>query len=109
MCCRPSTSTGNASIPIAFPAPLYGYYKCDSPYYLALAALQSIGPLTGTSLQNPPALTLYTGDLVAHDPQNQRSRAYVENIEDSVWQMFKAYIGGPVYAALGVRTRPFLS
>ncbi|KAK0719621.1 Metallo-dependent phosphatase-like protein [Lasiosphaeris hirsuta] len=102
MCCRYSApDTDGEPAGIINPAPLFGYYKCDSPFYLALAALQSIGPLTGTSLQNPPALTLYTGDLVAHDPQNQRSRGYLEATEGSVWQMFKAYIGGPIYAALG--------
>jgi hypothetical protein len=103
MCCRYSAPTGNASVvsPANYPAPIFGYYKCDSPFYLALAALQSIGTLTGTSAENPPALTLYTGDLVAHDGQYQRSQAYVEATEDSIWQMFKAYIGGPIYAALG--------
>ncbi|KAK0727952.1 Metallo-dependent phosphatase-like protein [Lasiosphaeria miniovina] len=102
MCCRYSApGQGVDEAPATYPAPLFGYYKCDSPFYLALAALQSIGPLTGTSVDNPPALSLYTGDLVAHDSQNQRSRAYVEVTEDSVWQMFKAYIGGPIYAALG--------
>lgn len=107
MCCRhaaPATNGTAASIQV--PAPLYGYYKCDSPYYLALAALQSIGPLTGTSEENPAAFALYTGDLVAHDAQYQRSRDYVEDIELSVWHMFKAYIGGPVYAALGVSLIP---
>ncbi|KAK0635193.1 Metallo-dependent phosphatase-like protein [Bombardia bombarda] len=102
MCCRYSAPVTNVtSISIQYPAPLFGYYKCDSPFYLALAALQSIGPLTGTSLEDPPALTLYTGDLVAHDSQNQRSQAYVEATEDSIWQMFKAHIGGPIYVALG--------
>lgn len=104
MCCRhpaPHPGGATAAAPIQVPAPLYGYYKCDSPYYLALAALQSIGPLTGTSKENPAAFALYTGDLVAHDPQNQRSRDYVENIELSVWHMLKAYLGGPVYSALG--------
>ena len=104
MCCRhdPPPANGTAA-PVQLPAPLFGHYRCDSPYYLALAALQSIGPLTGTSKDEPPAFTLYTGDLVAHDKQNQRSRDYVQNIEASVWHMFKSYIGGPVYAALGVR------
>ncbi|KAK7962496.1 uncharacterized protein PG986_003321 [Apiospora aurea] len=109
MCCRhpaprpgsDADGAGAAAAPIQVPAPLYGYYKCDSPYYLALAALQSIGPLTGTSPDNPAAFALYTGDLVAHDPQNQRSRDYVEDIELSVWHMLKSYIGGPVYSALG--------
>jgi hypothetical protein len=102
MCCRYSAPTNASTVTtLSYPAPLFGYYKCDSPFYLALAALQSIGPLTGTSLDNPPAMTLYTGDLVAHDKQHQLSQAYLEATEDSVWQMFKAYIGGPVYAALG--------
>jgi hypothetical protein len=107
MCCRYAAPLANGSIAaIQAPAPLYGYYKCDSPYYLALAALQSIGPLTGASIESPAAFAVYTGDLVAHDPQNQRSRDYVENIEFSIWQMFKEYIGGPVYAALGVSSCP---
>ena len=101
MCCRFAPPVNGTAAPVVQPAPLFGYYKCDSPFYLALAALQSIGPLTGTSSENPPALTLYTGDLVAHDPQAQKSQAYVEVAEDSIWQMFKAYIGGPIYAALG--------
>jgi predicted phosphodiesterase len=64
--------------------------------------LQSIGPLTGTG--NPyssPAWTLYTGDLVSHDPENQISRAYVTYTETSIFDMLKSYISGPVYAALG--------
>lgn len=102
-CCRPNTTASNGSIEaVDFAAPLYGWYKCDSPYYLALAALQSIGPLTGTSRDNPPAMTFYTGDMVTHVPsQTQLSHAFVEDVEDSLLQMFKAYIGGPIFAALG--------
>lgn len=105
MCCRHDPSlTGGAAASVQVPAPRFGYYKCDSPYYLALAVLQSIEPLTGTSKAKPPAFTIYTGDMVAHDPQNQRSRAYVQYTEVAIWQMFKEYIGGPVYVALGVST-----
>ncbi|KAL2290302.1 hypothetical protein FJTKL_15443 [Diaporthe vaccinii] len=102
-CCRPSSPQSKGSMPaIEIPAPLYGWYDCDSPYYLALAALQSIGPLTGTSRDNPPAMTFYTGDMVTHAPsQAQLSQAFVENVEDALLQMFKAYIGGPIYTALG--------
>lgn len=60
--------------------------RCDSPYALGLAALQSIGPLTGTGTgtdQADVAWTIYTGDLVSHDSQNQLSRAYVEYAETS--------------------------
>ncbi|KAK4230455.1 Metallo-dependent phosphatase-like protein [Podospora fimiseda] len=97
LCCRYSAET----LPILQPAPLFGYFKCDSPYYLAFGALQSIKPLTGISIYNPPALTLYTGDLIAHDPESQMSREYIASTEDSIWQIFKAYIGGAIYTALG--------
>ena len=102
LCCRPEAHANGFVLPqIQLPAPLYGAYKCDTPYYLALTVLQSIRPLTGTSSQDPFAWTIYTGDLVSHDTQNQLSRAYTEYAEYSTFDMFKAYIGGPVYAALG--------
>lgn len=101
LCCR-INSVSTPSQAVSFPAPLYGAFKCDTPYYLGLAALQSIGPLTGTSCDEDPfGWSLYTGDLVSHDPQNQLSRAYVEYTEFSIYSMFKDYIGGPIYAALG--------
>lgn len=96
LCCRPSTSSSQITVP----APVYGAYKCDTPYYLGLAALQSIGPLTGTTGEGF-AWTVYTGDLVSHDSQNQLSRAYTEYAETSIYEMFKAYISGPVFPVLG--------
>ncbi|EKG18441.1 Metallo-dependent phosphatase [Macrophomina phaseolina MS6] len=102
MCCR--TNVENSLLgtgQIALPAPLYGAYKCDTPYNLGLAALQAVGPLTGTGKDEPLAWTVYTGDLVSHDPQSQLSRAYTEYAETSVYGMFKRYISGPVFAALG--------
>ncbi|CAK7229035.1 hypothetical protein SBRCBS47491_007112 [Sporothrix bragantina] len=112
LCCRPPTlskpgtgtttsSAATTSTAISVPAPLFGYFNCDSPYFLALAAMQAIGPLTGTSAEDPLAFTLYTGDLVVHDPVNQLSESYVEYVEASLWQLFKEYIGGPIYCALG--------
>ncbi|KAL1631205.1 hypothetical protein SLS56_004452 [Neofusicoccum ribis] len=102
MCCR--TNVENAVLgadQVALPAPLYGAYKCDTPYDLGLAALQAVGPLTGTTKDEPLAWTVYTGDLVSHDPQSQLSRAYTEYAETSIYGMFKKYITGPVCAALG--------
>lgn len=102
-CCRTNIPPANSSIDhVLIPAPLYGAYKCDTPYYLALAALQAIPPLTGTSHNKSDiAWTIYTGDLVSHDSQNQLSRAYLEYTETSVFALFKKYIGGPVFAVLG--------
>ena len=102
LCCR--TNVQNAVLgagQVSLPAPLYGSFKCDTPYDLGLAALQSIGPLTGTHGNSSFAWTVYTGDLVSHDSQNQLSRAYTEYAETSVYELFKAYIGGPVFPVLG--------
>lgn len=102
MCCRENEYNFASQGQVLLPASAYGAYKCDAPYDLALAALQAIGPLTGTG-QNGDSLawTLYTGDLVSHDPEPQLSQAYVEYSETSVFDMFKKYITGPVFSALG--------
>jgi hypothetical protein len=99
LCCR--GNNGPITGQITFPAPLYGSFKCDTPYDLVLAALAAVGPLTGTGSSSPLAWTVYTGDLVSHDPQSELSRAYVEYTETSIYGMFKSYITGPVFAALG--------
>ena len=102
LCCR--SNVANAALPtgkVSLPAPLYGAYKCDTPYDLGTAALQAIGPLTGVGAGESFAWTVYTGDLVSHDSQNQLSRAYVEYTETSIYSMFKDYINGPVFPVLG--------
>ncbi|CCC13349.1 unnamed protein product [Sordaria macrospora k-hell] len=64
MCCRYSEPPANGTVPeISVSAPLFGYYKCDSPFYLALAALQSIGPLTGFSHLRRGLRTCHLGDV----------------------------------------------
>lgn len=102
LCCR--SNAFNSLLPTgqeSYPAPAFGSYKCDTPYDLGLAALQAIAPLTGTSKSNPLAWTIYTGDLVAHDPQSQLSRAFTEYAEESMYSLFKKYITGPVFPVLG--------
>jgi hypothetical protein len=102
LCCR--SNVDNSALPlgqISYPAPLYGAYECDTPYDLGLAALQAVGPLTGTSKEKPLGWTVYTGDLVSHESQNELSRLYVEYAEDSIYGMFKKYLTGPVFPVLG--------
>lgn len=102
LCCR--SNVNNTSLQpgqISLPAPLYGAYICDTPYDLGLAALQAVAPLTGTCESEPLAWTVYTGDLVSHDPQTELSRAYVEYAEESIYYMFKKYLTGPVFPVLG--------
>lgn len=102
LCCRTNVhATGKAVGQVTVPAPLYGSFKCDTPYYLGLAALQAIAPLTGTHGNSSVAWTVYTGDLVSHDTQNQLSREYTEYAEVSVYDLFKEYIGSPVFPVLG--------
>lgn len=102
LCCRTNVhASGDVVGQVTVPAPLYGSFKCDTPYYLGLAALQAIAPLTGTHGSSSVAWTVYTGDLVSHDTQNQLSRAYTEYAEVSVYDLFKEYIGSPVFPVLG--------
>ncbi|KAK5122844.1 hypothetical protein LTR85_003759 [Meristemomyces frigidus] len=102
LCCRSNADNSDlAAGQISYPAPLYGYFDCDTPYDLGLAALQAVGPLTGTSKESPLAWTVYTGDLVSHDPQTELSRAYTEYAEDSIYTMLKKYVTGPVFPVLG--------
>ncbi|KAE8146502.1 Metallo-dependent phosphatase-like protein [Aspergillus avenaceus] len=103
MCCRTNLFNADSPDQIIVPASAYGYFKCDTPYDLGLAALEAIGPLTGTSKnKNPLAFTLYTGDIASHDsPSTQIDRAYIEYTETSVYGMLKQYLSGPVFAALG--------
>ena len=103
MCCRGDTYNSASQDQVLLPASAYGAYKCDTPYDLALAALEAVGPLTGTGGTDGDSLawTLYTGDLVSHDATQQQSQAYLEYTETSIFSMFKSYLTGPVFAALG--------
>ena len=70
LCCRPNAHASGTN-QIELPAPLYGAYMCDTPYFLATGALQAAHPLTGTKKKqgdigtdcNPDTLgwTIYTG------------------------------------------------
>ncbi|KAI5116890.1 hypothetical protein M0805_004635 [Coniferiporia weirii] len=102
LCCRVGNGAASASAnETLVPAPRYGAFLCDSPYALVLSALEAIPALTGT--QNTGfAWTMYTGDLVAHDQDNQLSHAYMEYAETVVFDLIRRMLGaGPTYVALG--------
>ncbi|OJJ33781.1 hypothetical protein ASPWEDRAFT_173212 [Aspergillus wentii DTO 134E9] len=102
MCCRSNSYNSASEDQIVLPAPAYGSFRCDAPYDLALAALEAVGPLTGTGDgKDSFAWTVYTGDLVSHDPATEQSQAYTEYEETSVYGMLKSYLTGPVFAVLG--------
>ncbi|CAH7666931.1 Metallo-dependent phosphatase-like protein [Phakopsora pachyrhizi] len=90
MCCRipsPNNLTESAQNQIKYPAPRFGYYRCDSPLALGMAAVQAIPVLTGLRASKKSFdFTVYTGDLVAHD---------------QTYDWKKHLGGGPIYAAIG--------
>ncbi|KAJ7647609.1 Metallo-dependent phosphatase [Roridomyces roridus] len=100
-CCRKNQfNTGSPNTTLEH-APRFGAFRCDTPMALGLSALEAIPPLTGTQ-DTGFDFTIYTGDLVSHDPDNQLSRAYVEYTESLLYTLFRQDLGsGPVYAVLG--------
>ena len=99
LCCRANVKAAGSNGSIALPATLYGNYKCDSPYDLLAAAMESINPLTG--INNGKDFSVYTGDSAAHDGPNQISRLYNEYCENGVYYLIKSYLKGPVFPTLG--------
>ncbi|KAG0703316.1 sphingomyelin phosphodiesterase [Suillus ampliporus] len=101
MCCRDNVFNAASPDQIVLPASRFGNYYCDVPLDLMLAAMQAIGPLTGTE-ECGFDFSIFTGDLTAHDPDNQYSRAYVEYAEVLSYNLLKKYVGpAPVYATVG--------
>ncbi|KDQ62021.1 hypothetical protein JAAARDRAFT_150983 [Jaapia argillacea MUCL 33604] len=101
LCCRSNAYNSASPNVTLFPAPRYGAFQCDTPYSLMLAAMESIQVLANTA-ESPFAWTVFTGDLVSHDPDYQISRDYVMYFEAAMYGLFQQYFGpGPVYAVLG--------
>ncbi|KAL7285228.1 hypothetical protein ACG7TL_000322 [Trametes sanguinea] len=99
LCCRENNFNTQSPNETVFPAPRFGAYLCDSPLSLIVSALQSIPVLSGTE-RTGFDFTLYTGDLVSHDSENQLD--YVSYTETVMYDLLKRMLGtGPVYAALG--------
>ncbi|OJT08975.1 hypothetical protein TRAPUB_109 [Trametes pubescens] len=101
LCCRENNFNTQSPQKIMFPAPRFGSYLCDSPVSLIVSALESIPVLAGTE-RTGFDFTLYTGDLVSHDSENQLSRDYILYTETIMYDLLRRSLGsGPVYAALG--------
>ncbi|KAF8481747.1 Metallo-dependent phosphatase [Russula ochroleuca] len=101
LCCRANTFSSTSPNKSLVPAPRYGSFQCDTPFSLAASVVETIPVLTGTE-NTGFAWTIYTGDLVSHDSENQLSRDYVMYAETVLYDLFKRTLGsGPVYTALG--------
>ena len=93
-CCREDRFNAQSPNQTIFPAPRFGAFKwfvnfacnlsrlvvfkqiyhSDTPFSLVMAAMEAIPPLTGTQ-GSGFAWTIYTGDMVSHDADNQLSRS----------------------------------
>ena len=93
MCCRPQSFNSASKNATVEPAPRFGAFSCDTPYDLALSAAQAIPVLLGVNGTSDLAFTLFTGDLVSHDPEPELSRDYVRYTETAVFSLLKQYLG----------------
>ncbi|KAH7102564.1 sphingomyelin phosphodiesterase [Auriculariales sp. MPI-PUGE-AT-0066] len=102
MCCRYGVYNGTVGRhETVLPAPRFGAWLCDTPLALTMASLEAIPVLAGTE-DTGFAWSIYTGDLVAHDADNELSRDYVMYTESLVYDLMRRYLGsGPMYVALG--------
>ncbi|PQE22173.1 Ser Thr phosphatase family protein [Rutstroemia sp. NJR-2017a WRK4] len=102
LCCRPystNTDLNTTSINPSIQASRFGYFYCDSPPDLALSAFSTMDQFINKS---SISFTIFTGDIVSHDNDDQISRAYVEYEEMVTYQTFKAQMkNSPIYATLG--------
>lgn len=102
LCCRPysvnshfNTNVNNASAP----ASRFGYFDCDTPADLAISAFTNMDQFFS---RKKIAFTIFTGDIVSHDNNDQLSRGYVSYEEQVSYETFKAQMGhSPIYATLG--------
>ncbi|ODN78055.1 hypothetical protein L202_05136 [Cryptococcus amylolentus CBS 6039] len=107
LCCRadnPITSLSD-NYTISLPAPRFGSFLCDTPWSLAAAAVESIPILTGTNGKGGDVfnMTIFTGDLVSHDPYQELSRDYIEYTETALYDLWKQTLNPttPLYAVIG--------
>ncbi|KAI9844047.1 MAG: hypothetical protein M1838_002338 [Thelocarpon superellum] len=102
MCCRPYSTNKDYKTDAmnpAVPASRFGYFECDAPADLTLSVFDAMPQLVNMSTI---AFSIFTGDIVSHDNDDQLSRAYVEYEENATYATFKAGLGKiPIYPTLG--------
>ncbi|KZT07673.1 Metallo-dependent phosphatase [Laetiporus sulphureus 93-53] len=102
LCCREQSYNTHSVNLTTQPAPRFGAYSCDSPFTLIAAALEAIPVVTDTSAEAGFNFTIYTGDLVPHDPANELSREFTLYAETVLFDLIKRTLNtGPMYAVLG--------
>nr|KIR45791.1 Ser/Thr protein phosphatase [Cryptococcus bacillisporus CA1280] len=105
LCCRRGNPVEslNSNYTASVPVPRYGYFLCDTPGALGAAAVEAIPVLTGTDENDAFNMTIFTGDMVSHDPYYELSRDYIEYTETTLYNLWKQTLNptSPLYAAIG--------
>lgn len=111
-CCR--SDSFNSTVALGPPSPpgallaiantseaatYWGNYKCDSPWSLAVSAMESVTHLNGGKAVD---MSLYTGDMVTHDSDWHLSNDLVTYTQQAIFDTMKHFLGkGPVFSAIG--------
>lgn len=93
LCCRPNAinqDLGTTAIDPSLPASRFGAFLCDAPPDLALSAFTSIHKFRDLS---KIGFTIFTGDIVSHDPLDELSQAFAIFEEEIAYATFKAQLG----------------
>lgn len=103
VCCRPASrndNLGTHSRNASLPASRFGSFFCDTPADLALSALSDMPDFFD---MDDLAFSIFTGDIVSHDAEDELSHAYVAYEEEVTFRIFKKMLPSdtPVYAVLG--------
>lgn len=96
LCCRSyntNTGLGTTSANASLPASRFGEFKCDSPPDLALSVFSEMPNFINL---DDISFSIFTGDIVSHDDDDQLSLAYVAYEEEVTYQTFKANLGNIV-------------
>ena len=84
---------------IVHKANYWGSLECDTPWSLMANSFQALKELGG---ERGWDFTIFTGDLVVHDDLYRYSHDLVEYSEQSIYDMFKHYLGDtPLIPSLG--------
>jgi sphingomyelin phosphodiesterase len=100
LCCRPYSTNaglGTVSTNASVPASRFGSLLCDSPADLVISVFSEMPNLVDMT---DISFSIFTGDIVSHDNDDQLSRAYVELEEELTYQTFKAWLGNIVNSPL---------
>ncbi|KAG1747527.1 sphingomyelin phosphodiesterase [Suillus occidentalis] len=97
MCCRENVFNVASPDQVLLPASRFGNFDCDVPLDLLVAAMEAIGPLTGTE-QSGFDFTIYTGKVNSL----RKWMRFHDGRQVLAYNLLKEYVGpAPVYPTIG--------